>query len=229
MPSPIIQIYSSVECPYAYLATYRLMKVWPEYAGRVQLYWRALSLEYINRISFSKPVMDAERQLFAHIEPDLPFNPWPLADWQWPSTFWPAFEALACAQAQGELATNAFSQVLRRAFFVEGRNISLRHEVLALAEELAAEGYIYFPRFQHEWDTGRWKHTIVAECWKGWHALKLAGSATFVLPNGRQITNPAIGQAEFDEESLNLKSYTPFDGDPLDVYRSIFEEALNML
>ncbi len=101
MSLPIIEIYASIECPFAYLATYRLRQMWPEFAGRVQIAWRALSLEYINqRVGTPKPLFEAERELLTRIEPALPFQPWPRAEWEWPVTMWPAFEALACAQAQ---------------------------------------------------------------------------------------------------------------------------------
>jgi 2-hydroxychromene-2-carboxylate isomerase len=224
---PILQIFASIDCPFAYLATFRLHRVAPEYEDRVRLYWRALPLEYINQAPFSKAVMDRERILFAAIEPELPWNPWRGKDWQWPTTFWPAFEALACAQAQGADASLAFSWALRHAFFAEGRNISMRHELMAIAEKVAAEGYLYFPRFQNEWDTGRWKHTILKSSWEGWRELKLAGSVTFVLPSGRQVTNPAIGEYKLDRRTGAVLSYTPVPGDPLDIYRQLFEETLH--
>jgi hypothetical protein len=104
MPPARLEIYSSMECPYAYLATYRLRQLRDEFAGRVQVVWRALSLEYVNRQSYAKPLRDAEMELFARIEPALPFHPWARSDWEWPVTFWPAFESLACAQAQGSEA-----------------------------------------------------------------------------------------------------------------------------
>jgi hypothetical protein len=122
MNLPTIEVYSSIECPYAYLATYRLRQVWPEFAGRVRVVWRALSLEYINRrIGTPPPMFEAEKALFARIEPNLPWQPWTRPAWEWPATMWPAFEALACAQAQGHEAAWAMSWALRYAFFAEGR------------------------------------------------------------------------------------------------------------
>jgi predicted DsbA family dithiol-disulfide isomerase len=222
---PTLQIYASIECPYAYLATYRLRQVASEYFGRVRLYWRALPLEYINQKVYPKPQLDQEREMFSQIEPELPFEPWPLEDWQWPTTFWPAFEALACAQAQGMEATLMYSWALRHAFFAEGRNISMRHELLAIAEQVAADGYMYFQRFQNEWDSGRWKNTIVKESWLGWREMQLPRSATLILPNGRRVSNPGLGEIDFDYEKGVLNSYTPVQGDPLDHYREIFEET----
>lgn len=222
---PTIDIYSSIECPFAYLATFRLQKLWHEYEGKVHIFWRALALEYINQASFSKPLWDAECNLMAQIEPELPFNSWVQEDWRFPTTFWPAYEALACAQAQGEAATLVYNWRMRYAFFAEGRNISLRHELMAIAEQIAAEGYIHLPRFTMELDTGRYKRTIIAECWDGWRHLRLSGSPSLVMPDDRVFTNPAVGQVEFNERTGELIQYIPFDGDPLDAYRQILVSA----
>ncbi len=51
--SRMIEIYSSIECPFAYLAAHRLRRVWPEYAGRCDCLAR--SLEYINGRGPSSP------------------------------------------------------------------------------------------------------------------------------------------------------------------------------
>jgi predicted DsbA family dithiol-disulfide isomerase len=223
MSLPTIEIYSSLECPYAYLATYRLRQLWPELQGRVKIVWRALSLEYINKSGVSKPTHDAELGFFLRIEPGLPLAAWPRPDWQWPVTMWPAFEALACAQAQGPEAAFAMSWTLRRAFFAEGRSLSLRHELFELAGQVAAETDIDLDQFERDWDGGRYKSQVIAESRRGWHDLKVNGSATFVLPGGRQVTNPALGEVDFDETNSILRSYTPYPGDPLVVYREILE------
>ncbi|HEX6386340.1 MAG TPA: dithiol-disulfide isomerase [Anaerolineae bacterium] len=223
---PAIEIYSSMECPYAYLATFRLRQVWPEYAGRVRLVWRALSLEYVNRQAHDKPTYDAEYGYFPQIEPALPWRPWSRPLWQWPVTLWPAYEALACAQAQGDKAALAMSWALRHAFFTKDCNLSLRHELLVVAERVATEGKLDLAQFEADWDHGRYKHTVIADSRRGWHELKVNGSATFVLPDGRQITNPGIGDVDFDEENNVLRSYTPYEGDPLDAYRQMLDAAI---
>jgi predicted DsbA family dithiol-disulfide isomerase len=222
----MIEVYTSIECPYAYLAMYRLRQVRPEFAGQVQVVWRALSLEYINRrVGTPPPMFEAEKQLFAQIEPTLPWRPWTRPAWEWPVTLWPAFEALACAQAQGHAAAWGMSWALRCAFFAEGRNLSMRHELLAIAEEVAVEGHLDPVQFEADWDSGRYKGSVIAESQHGWHDLQLNGSATFILPDGRQITNPAIGEIDFDEENHILRRYIPYPGDPLEVYREMLESV----
>jgi predicted DsbA family dithiol-disulfide isomerase len=227
MTLPTIEIYSSIECPYAYLAIYRLRQIWPEYTGRVQLVWRALSLEYVNRASVSKPTHDAELGFFPQIEPTLPLQAWTRPEWEWPVTMWPAFEALACAQAQSHDAAFALSWALRHAFFVENRSPALRHELLAIAAKVATKVNLDLAQFEEDWDSGRYKSNVVAESRRGWHELKVNGSATFVLPDGRQVTNPAIGEVDFDEANNILRSYTPYAGDPLTEYRELLDSAIH--
>jgi predicted DsbA family dithiol-disulfide isomerase len=226
--SPVIELYSSIECPYAYLAVHRLRQVWPAYAGRVQILWRALSLEYINEEPHNKPNYDAERGFFPLLTADLPWQPWPRPEWAWPVTLWPAFEALACAQAQGHDAAFAFSWALRHAFFHHGRNLSLRHELLAIAQATADEGHeLDVARLTADWDSGRYKQTVLNDSRRGWHELKLEGSATFVLPDGRRLTNPAVGEIDYDEENHVLRNYTPYDGEPLDAYQAMLSGVVN--
>ena len=223
MTLPTLEFYGSLDCPYAYLAVYRLRQIWPEYGDRVQVAWRCLSLEYINKRPVTQPLIAAERQLFAQIEPALPFEPWSRADWDWPVTMWPAFEALACAQAQNADAAFAMSWALRFAFYAESRNIALRHEIMALAEQVAKEAPLDVAQFEEDWDGGRHKAAVIADSRRGWHELKLEGSATFILPNGRRLTNPAIGEIDFDEENYVVRSYEAFEGNVVGVYKEMFE------
>jgi len=223
---PTVQIYSSIEDPYAYLASFRLRRIFPEYQDRLRIFWRALPLEYITHSCVPQPQFEFDRLLFAQIEPALQFKSWQQEMWCWPNTLWPAFEALACAQAQGTVAAMEYSWALRYAFFGDGRCIALRHELLAIAEEVANLGYLYYPRFQIEWDSGKYKRTVIAESWQGWRQLNLPQGVTFILPDGSQITNPAIGNIKIDEQTGSLTSYTPFPKDPLETYRSILDRAL---
>lgn len=222
---PTIEIYASLDCPFAYLATYRLRQLWPEYEGRIALIWRTLSLEYINERPVLLPLIAAEQPLFAQIEPGLPYEPWHAPEWLWPATMWPAAEALACAQAQSAVAAFAMSWALRHAFFAESKNIALRHELLDIARRVAAEVSLDVARFEAVWDSGRYKQSVIADSRRGWHELQLDGSATLLLPDGRRVTNPAVGEVDFDEENYMLRSYRPYEGDPLDAYRELLDSV----
>jgi predicted DsbA family dithiol-disulfide isomerase len=192
MSLPVMEIYSSIECPFAYLAVFRLRQVWHDYEDRVGFAWRTLSLEWVNQQSFALPLFEAERQLFHQIEPDLPWQRWSRPPWEFPSTWWPAFEALNCAQAQGQAQAFEMSWELRRAYFAESRNISLRHEIMAVANAVAQQTELDLARFEADWDGGRYKGLAHSESQRGWKELKLDGSATFVLPDGTS-DQPCLG------------------------------------
>jgi predicted DsbA family dithiol-disulfide isomerase len=225
MTPPTVEIYADVYCPWTYLTVFRLRQVWPAYAGRLALRWRALSLEHINRQGTPKPLLDVELDLIQRIEPALPLRRWDRPDWQWPVTFWPAFEALACAQAQGHEAAYAMSWALRHAFFAESRSPALRHELLAIAEGVAATAPLDLGRFEADWDAGRHKAEVIADSRRGWHELKVDGSPTFVLPDGSQVSSPGLGAADIDEERAVVRAYTPFPGDPLAALSALLDRA----
>lgn len=224
----VIELYASIECPFAYLAVHRLRQVLPEFAGRVQIIWRALSLEYINRQVYPKPLRELEIDLLAQIDPTLPLQHWSAPDWQWPGTFWPAFEALACAQEQGPDTALELSWRLRRAYFEEGRTICLRHEILDLAQPLARIGLLDMGRFQSDWDSGHFKGSVLEDSQRGWHELKLKSSPTFLYRDGWRVSNPAVGELNLDEEQAQLRSYTPFPDDPLEFYRMLLLKAITL-
>ena len=75
-----VEIYGSMDCPYPYLAAYRLRKFLPRFPDGVKVVWRCLSLEYVNRRPVVQPLIEAERALFAQIEPDLPYEAWAMMD-----------------------------------------------------------------------------------------------------------------------------------------------------
>lgn len=218
-----VEVYGSMDCPYTYLATYRLRGLWSRIEGTVKVVWRCLSLEYINKRPVVQPLIAAERQLFAQIEPDLPYEPWAREDWDWPVTMWLASEALACAQLQNAEAAMAMSWALRHAFFGESRNIALRHELLAIAKEVAERTPLDVGQFKVDWDSGRMKPAVIGESRHGWRELKLEGSPTFILPDGRRVTNPALGEIDFDEENYVLREYEGFEGDVEAVYAELLE------
>lgn len=224
---PRIEIYSDIHCPWAYLAVYRLRQLWPEYAGKLEVRWRSLSLEYINRRGTPKPILDLETGYMKQIEPDLPVKPWSRPDWQWPVTFWPAFEALECAQAQGHRQAFELGWELRRTFFEESHSPSLRSEIFRLARETATATGLDPDRFETDWDSGRYKQNVIEDSQRGWHELKVKNSPTFVLPDGRQFSNPAAGEMQLDLKNKVVKGYTPAGEDWREFYRSFLDAAVN--
>jgi hypothetical protein len=47
-----------------------------------------------------------------------------------------------------------------------------------------------------------------------------------VLPTGWQVSNPAAGEADIDEERGVVRGYTPYEGDPVAAFRALLDEAI---
>lgn len=227
MPTPTqIEMYADLYCPYAYLAAYRMRQVREEYAGRVEIVHRSLALEYVNRESTPKRVLEMELPILMLEEPDIPYQPWSAPDSAWPVTIWPAFEAVKCAERQNLALADELDWRIRVAFFAESRCISMRHVLIELADEAGLD----VERFTADFDSGVAKQQVVEEARRGWETIKVDGSPTFVLPDGKQVSNPGLPELDLDEEHgyrVRAVRPAPCSGDAcLDVYRELLEASI---
>ena len=165
---PTIEVYSDLHCPWGYLAAFRLLHLQPEWSGRLRVAWRCLPLEVVNSRGTPKHTLDQEVPYLLQVEPDIPARAWRRPEWEYPVTALPAFEALKCAEAQGDDAALAYNWAVRRAFFAESRCTSLRHVLIDIARESGLD----LAAFVSDFDSGRYKHLVVEESDQGWNALK---------------------------------------------------------
>jgi len=191
-----IALYSDVHCPYAYVTAYRLRRLREEYRGRLTIAYKSLALEYVNRRPTPKPILDNETPILLLQEPEIPYQPWHAPLSEWPVTMWPAFEAIKCAERQGQDIAAELDWAIRTAFFAESQCISMRHVLLALAEKVGLD----MPRFAEDFDSGVTKGQVLQEAQEGWERLKVEGSPTFVLPSGEQVSYPALPKVTLDEQ-----------------------------
>lgn len=227
MSTPVvIDLYSDVHCPYAYLTAYRLRKLRDEYAGRVMIRYRSLALEYVNKRSTPKHVLDSETPFLMLEELDIPYQPWHRPASEWPVTMWPAFEAIKCAERQGDALAAELDWAIRAAFFAHSRCISMRHVLFELAERIGLD----MGRFAEDWDGGVTKREVLEEARAGWEQLKVEGSPTFVLPSGRQASYLALPKIKLDEKQharVVEVQPAPCQGDEcLQALRELFDETL---
>lgn len=113
----------------------------------------------------------------------------------------------------------------RRPCFTESRSPVLRHELLVIAREVAADTALDMERFEHDRDSGRYKASTIADSRRGWHELTVGGSPTVVLPDGRRVSGPAGGEADIDAEHGMVRRFAPVVGDPLAVFRALRDTA----
>lgn len=57
--------------------------------------------------------------------------------------------------------------------------------------EIAGEAGLDVHRFLSDWDSGRFRQTVIEESHRGGEVLRGRSSPTFVLPSGKQVNNPA--------------------------------------
>lgn len=215
---PVLEMWSDLHCPYAYLAAFRLRRALAE-AHDVEVRHRALAIEWVDRKATPKDILDAESPFVFTQEPDLDWQPWSDAPWRWPATMWPTFEAVKAAEAQGWRAAHELDWALRRAFFAESRCISLRHVILDVAREVPA---LDAQRLERDWDAGVAKARVIEEARRGWETLDLQLSPTFVLPDGTRVENPGSCHVELDEErGHRVRRVVPPKEDAREAYRAM--------
>jgi predicted DsbA family dithiol-disulfide isomerase len=221
---PTIELYSDIHCPWAYMALYRLRRVWPDYRGRVRVQFRSLSLELKNHRPTPLPVLRVEVPLMQQQEPELPIRQWTAPEWRFVPTLLPAFEASHAAAEQGDDAVWELQWQLRHAFFHENRTICMRF----VLEDLAQKAGLDVKCFLADWDSGRFRRAVEADSHHGWEELQVPGSPTFVLPSGEQIPNPGAIKVEWgpNHEIVDTQPADCPNGDCLQPFRDLLDRAI---
>lgn len=223
--SPVIAMYADLACPYAYVSAYRLRQLRREIPERIVIAHKSLALEYVNREPTPKALLDAELPPLVREEPGIPYRSWQRPVSEWPVTMWPAFEAVKCAERQSLELADELDWALRVAFFAQSRCISLRHVLLDTAQSVGLE----MGRFAEDFDRGVTKYQVLAEAQEGWERLHVAGSPTFVLPSGKQISKVGLPEIVVDpdhpERPPVIHPPTGPIQDGLEVLRQMMAEA----
>jgi predicted DsbA family dithiol-disulfide isomerase len=180
-----LEIASDIHCPWAYVCVLRLIRARDELGLDValrHLYW---PLELVNGRGAPRSILDAETPVLAQVEPD------DFAAWrgpEWPTTFLPAFELVKAGEEQGLRPAEALDLALRRAFFVEHRNLSLRtvlFEVAAKVDGLDQEA------LREAYDSGRTRRVVLRE-YDEVTRRGVEGSPEVYLPGGERVHNPGF-------------------------------------
>ncbi len=225
MVTPVIAMYADLACPYAYVSAYRLRKLRLDDPDPIAIAHKSLALEYINREPTPYALLKKELPYLVHEEPDIPYQPWQRPESEWPVTMWPAFEAVKCAERQSLALADALDWALRVAFFAESRCISMRHVLFEVAEQVGLD----MSRFAFDFDRGETKYQVLQEAQEGWERLHVAGSPTFVLPSGKQISDVGLPDIRVDPAHPEAEPIvTPALGprqDGLEIFKQMIAEA----
>jgi predicted DsbA family dithiol-disulfide isomerase len=207
-------------CPWTYIAVVRLRRVMPSLAGRVTLRFRAYPLELIDGFAAPRDVLQQEWWLAAIQEQHAPFARH--SGDHWPTTTLPAFEAYWCAARQGETAAADFDLRVRRAFFVEGRDIGSR----TVMNEIAAESGLDLPTFERDFASGMAAPAVVEEARLGREHYRVRGTPTLMLSSGKKIKHPMAYPRMENDLITSISPLTCAGDGCLEATRTNIEAAL---
>jgi predicted DsbA family dithiol-disulfide isomerase len=181
----VLEVASDIHCPWAYVCVLRLVRARDALGLDVtlrHLYW---PLELVNGRGAPRSILDAETPVLAQVEPD------DFAAWrgpEWPSTFLPAFELVKAAEEQGPRPAEDLDLALRRAFFLEHRNLSLRTVLFEVAAKVAS---LDQAALRDAYDSGRTRPVVLRE-YDEVTRRGIQGSPEVYLPSGERVHNPGF-------------------------------------
>ena len=215
-----IVVYGDITCPWAHLAVYRLhaARTKLDLDGDVLFDIRSFPLELFNEQPTPKKILDAEISVAGGLDPAAGWQMWQRPDSEYPVTSLPALEAVQAAKEQSLAASEELDRRLRLGFFGESRVISLRHEILDLAEDVAP---LDTGRLGDALDSGRARRVVMeqAEVGKG---DEVRGSPHLFLPDGTDVHNPGI---EMEWEGEHGKGFPVVTSDRPKIYLELVQRT----
>lgn len=206
-----VTIYSDIHCPWASVAVHRLRAARERHGLDVTFDQRAWPLEWVNGSGTPRHIVEPETAVLAQHAEEL-FSRF--RGGSWPSTFLPAFEAVAAARrVLGVRAAEDVDYALRVAFFRDSADLSVR---ASLAEAVAAGGEHAAKRgdaFDGEavmtvWDSEAVRADVVAD-WERSKQLPIQGSPQIFWPDGSTTHNPGMTDHEWVRGIPRLRSSDP--------------------
>jgi predicted DsbA family dithiol-disulfide isomerase len=184
-----IVVYSDIACPWAHIAVHRLQRERRRLGldREVIVDHRAFPLELVNREPTPKDLLDVEIEVCADLEPEAGWDRHP-PPWKYPVSTLPALEAVQAAKAQGASVSEDVDHAMRHAMFAEWRCLSVFGEVLDVAATVET---VDVDELWSEIRSGR-PRSDVFDQFDLSSTGRIAGSPTFVLPDGSGHHNPGI-------------------------------------
>lgn len=224
MAEPVVELFSDLHCPHAYVTRFRMQRVRELVPDEVRFRSRCLSLELAHDNPTPKHVLDVETPMLATLEDALPYEPWPEGRTsKWPVTFLPAFEAVKAAEALDPETAWALDWRIRTAFFEEHRCVSMRHVLADLAEEVGVSR----DRFLEEFDGGQHRTRVIEESREGWQKEEFTHSPSLRLPDGSTHVNPGQHWTRFDpDRGFRVEEFDRGREDEAEHVASLIRQAL---
>jgi predicted DsbA family dithiol-disulfide isomerase len=216
-----VVVYSDVGCPWAHLAVFRLHRARANLGleGRVTFDMRAFPLEIFNEQPTPKKILDAEIAVAGALDPDAGWQMWQRPETEYPVTMLPALEAVQAAKEQSLRASEQLDRALRVALFGESRTISMRHEILDIAERCPdLDAY----KLADALDEGR-ARAAVMEQKEIAEGDDVDGSPHVFLPDGTDVHNPGV---EIAWEGGHGEGFPVVTSDDRTIYESLLRNTV---
>lgn len=164
-----------------------------------------------------KKILDAEIPVVGTLDPSAGWQMWQGEESEYPVTTLPALEAVIAAKEQGGQAAETLDRALRRAFFAESRTISMRHEILAIAENAGLD----VDHLLDALEDGRARESLTKD-----HLMsateQVQGSPHVFLADGTNVANPGI---EMHWEGELGAGFPVVDSDDPSIYERLLKQA----
>jgi predicted DsbA family dithiol-disulfide isomerase len=214
-----ITVFTDVMCGWSTVALYRFYRA-RSAAGledRLSVNLQLFLLEDVNQMALNTRIIEPEKPIVGALVPELEFKPWQRDPSEWPVTSLPANEAVHAAKEQSASAAEQLDMALRLAFWRDSRCISMRHEILAIAEGC---DHVDVDRLRDALDTGRARGTMI----DSYLAFRedVQGSPHFFLADGTDMHNPGITMHQIGSPGAG---FLVLDADDPGVYDDLVRRA----
>ncbi len=216
-----VVVFSDLSCPWAHAAIHRF---WEQRSrlgleDELILDHRVFPLELHNRRGTPKHILEAEIPVAGGLAPEAGWQVWQGPVHEWASTLLLAMEAVQAAKEQSLKASEALDRALRRAFFADSRNISMHHEIVAVAE--ATEG-VDAALVGASLEDGRRRRALFEDRVVS-DSGEVKGSPHFFLANGTDFHNPGV---ELHWEGEHGKGFPMIDSDDPQEFERLLKAAV---
>lgn len=220
IPRGRIVVFADIGCPWAHVAVHRLHETRAALGleDRVVFDPHAFPLEVLNGQPTPKNVLDAEIPVTGALAPGAGWQMWQRPEHEYPVTMLPALEAVHAAKEQGPKVAEGLDRALRRGFFGESRNVSMRHEILEIAATVPG---LDVDALARALDDGR-ARAALAEDREIASTDRVTGSPHLFLPGGQSVHNPGI---EMHWEGEHGEGFPVVDKDDPTVYERLLAAA----
>lgn len=222
VPRDSMVLFSDIGCPWAHLAVYRWHQARERRAAHhVRLHHRSFPLELFNERATPKRILDAEIPAAGALDPGAGWQLWQREPHDWAVTMLPALESVHAAGRQGPEIAERLDRALRKAFFADSRNISLRHVILDVAR---AVDRLDLAALTTALDGGTARKSIFDDMARA-ESSEVEGSPHFFLSDGSDYHNPGI---QHHWEGNHGKGFVVVDKDDPSVYEEMFDRVMPM-